>query len=78
MLPSFFKEQIVEKSKAKGVNGFYFSVKSNGNDMKQIAELLEKGIIKSHVSKIFPFEKMVDAHLQIETGRTVGKIVVTT
>lgn len=77
MLPSFFKEQIAEKAKARGVNGFYFSVKSNGDDMKQIAGLLEKGIIKSHVSKIFPFEKMADAHLQIETGRTVGKIVVT-
>jgi NADPH:quinone reductase-like Zn-dependent oxidoreductase len=77
MLPSFFKEQIAEKSKARGVNGFYFSVKSNGDDMKQIAGLLEKGIIKSHVSKIYPFEKMADAHLQIETGRTVGKIVVT-
>jgi NADPH:quinone reductase-like Zn-dependent oxidoreductase len=45
--------------------------------MKQLAELLEKGIIKSYVSQVFPFEKMADAHLQIETGRTVGKIVVT-
>ncbi len=77
MLPSVFKEQIAEKSKAKGVNGYYFSVQSNGDDMKQIAGLLEKGIIKSHISKIFSFEKIADAHLQIETGRTVGKIVVT-
>ena len=77
MLPSFFKEQIAEKAKARGVNGYYFSVQSNGEDMKQIAGLLEKGIIKSYVSQVFPFEKMADAHLQIETGRTVGKIVVT-
>jgi NADPH:quinone reductase-like Zn-dependent oxidoreductase len=77
MLPSFFKEQIAEKAKARGVNGYYFSVQSNGEDMKQIAGLLEKGIIKSHVSRVFPFEKMADAHLQIETGRTVGKIVIT-
>lgn len=77
MLPSFFKEQIAEKSKARGVNGYYFSVQSNGEDMKQIAGLLEKGIIKSYVSQVFPFEKIADAHLQIETGRTVGKIVAT-
>lgn len=76
MLPSFFKEQIAEKSKARRMNGFYFSVKSNGDDMRQIAGLLGKGIIKSHVSKIFPFEKMAEAHLQIEMGRTVGKIIV--
>jgi NADPH:quinone reductase-like Zn-dependent oxidoreductase len=45
--------------------------------MKRLAELLEKGIITSHVSKTFPFEQMREAHLQMETGRTVGKIVVT-
>ena len=77
MLPSFYKDLIVEKAKAKGVNGYYFSVRSNGDHMKQLASLLEKRIIKSHVSQTFPLEKMVDAHLQIESGRTVGKIVVT-
>ena len=77
MLPSFFKEQIAEKSKARGVNGYYFSVQSNGEDMKKLAELLEKGIIRSHVSQTFPLDKIGEAHLQIETGRTVGKIVLT-
>ncbi len=77
MLPSFFKEEIVQKSKAKEVNGYYFTVKSNGDDMKQLAELLAKGIIRSHVSQVFPFERMAEAHLQIETGKTKGKIVLT-
>jgi len=77
MLPSFFKEQIAEKSKARGVNGYYFSVQSNGEDMKKLAELLAKGVIRSHVSQTFPLDKIREAHLQIETGRTVGKIVVT-
>jgi len=45
--------------------------------MKQIAHLLETGAIKPHVSKTFPFEQMREAHLEQETGRTVGKIVVT-
>lgn len=78
MLPSFFKNEIAEKSKAKGVNGYYFSVRSNGKDMRQLAGLLEKGIIRSHVSQTFMFDKMKEAHWQIETGRTIGKIVVTT
>lgn len=77
VLPSIYKELIAEKAKAKAVKGYFFSVQSNGDDMKKLAELLEKGIIRSHVSQVFPFEKMGDAHLQIETGRTVGKIVVT-
>ena len=44
--------------------------------MKYLATLLENGKLKSHVSKSFAFNKMADAHDQIETGRTVGKIVV--
>ena len=77
VLPSFYKELIAEKAKAKGVSGYYFSVRSNGDDMKQLAQLLEKGIIRSHVSQVFPFEKMKEAHEQIETGKTKGKIVLT-
>jgi NADPH:quinone reductase-like Zn-dependent oxidoreductase len=77
MLPSFFKDEMAEKAKAKGVDGYYFSVKSNGDDMKQLAELMSERIIRSHISTVFPMEKIVDAHWQIETGKTKGKIVVT-
>jgi NADPH:quinone reductase-like Zn-dependent oxidoreductase len=76
MLPSFFKEEIIAKSAAKGVNGYFFSVRSNGDDMQKLATLLEKGIIRSHVSKNFSFDEIKEAHLQIESGRTKGKIVV--
>lgn len=76
MLPSIYKDLIVEKAKDRGVNGYFFSVQSNGSDMKQLADLLEKGVIRSHVSQVFSFEKMKEAHEQIETGKTKGKIVV--
>jgi NADPH:quinone reductase-like Zn-dependent oxidoreductase len=45
--------------------------------MEQLAELLEAGTIKPHVSKEFSFDNIAEAHAQIETGRTKGKIVVT-
>jgi NADPH:quinone reductase-like Zn-dependent oxidoreductase len=77
MLPSLFKEEIIAMAGAKGVNGYFFTVQSNGADMQQLATLLEKGIVRSHVSKKFSFDKMKEAHLQIESGRTQGKIVVT-
>ncbi len=76
MLPSIYKEEIAAKAKAKGVNGYFFSVRSNGEDMNQLAALLERGVIRSHVSKKYSFDQMKEAHLQIESGRTVGKIVV--
>jgi len=75
-LPSVTSEAVIAKAKEKNVNAFFFMVRSSGEDMKKIASLLEKGIIKSHVSKIFSLEEMAEAHRQIETGRTRGKVVV--
>lgn len=76
-IPSGLNETVVEKAKAKGVNGYFFLVQSSGEDMQHIAALLEKGILKSTVSKTFSFDQMGEAHLQVESGRTVGKVVVT-
>jgi NADPH:quinone reductase-like Zn-dependent oxidoreductase len=75
-IPSGLSEGITEKAKAKGVNGFFFLVESNGEDMKEIATLLEKGILKAQVAQVFPFEEMGKAHELVETGRVVGKVVV--
>ncbi|MGZ5192017.1 MAG: NADP-dependent oxidoreductase [Flavisolibacter sp.] len=76
-LPGGISDEKLEKLNSSGVNCYRILVQSNGDDMNQIAGLLENGIIKSHVSQLFPFEKMKDAHLQIETVRTKGKIVLT-
>lgn len=51
-------------------------VQSNGKDMETLAELLASGDLKAHVSKTFAFEDMGKAHEQLESGRTVGKVVV--
>ncbi|QNL51287.1 NADP-dependent oxidoreductase [Olivibacter sp. SDN3] len=76
-IPTGLNEAVTEKAKAKGVKGYFILVQSNGSDMQKIATLLEKGILKAHVSSTYPFEQMADAHLQVESGRTVGKVVVT-
>lgn len=76
-IPTGLNEEVTAKAEAKGVKGYFILVQSSGDDMKQIANLLESGAVKPHVSKIFPFGQMRDAHLEQETGRTVGKIVVT-
>jgi len=60
-----------------GVDAFFYLVESSGQDMKDIAELLSRGILKPHVSKVFPFAQMGEAHLAVDSGRTVGKVVVT-
>lgn len=76
-IPSALNGGVEEKSKAKRVNGYATFVQSSGEDMKTIAGLLEKGSLKSHISETYTFDQMAAAHHQMESGRTVGKIVVT-
>jgi NADPH:quinone reductase-like Zn-dependent oxidoreductase len=75
-LPSGQNETVSEKANEKGVKGYPILVKSDGDDMKEIAHLLEIGAIKAHVSESFSFDKLAKAHTAVESGRTVGKVVV--
>jgi NADPH:quinone reductase-like Zn-dependent oxidoreductase len=45
-------------------------------DMQAIADLLASGIVKTHISKVFPLEDMAKAHTFIQSKNTVGKIIV--
>lgn len=75
LLP-FISEELLLKAKEKNVTVHYSLVKSSGEDMKEIAALLKTGSLKSYVSKTFSFQQMALAHQEMETGKTVGKIVV--
>jgi NADPH:quinone reductase-like Zn-dependent oxidoreductase len=75
-IKSYFEGLIAEKAREKELFTIRMMVQSNGEDMKQIAKLLAEGKIHSHVSYKFPFRDLPKAHLQVETGRTTGKIVV--
>lgn len=76
-LPSgVISDDIKEVASVLGVNAVFQLVESSGADMRQIADWLATGKLKAEVSQVFPFDKLGDAHLAIETGRTRGKIVV--
>ena len=75
-IPTAMSEGVKEKAKAKGMIGLSMLVQSSGEDMQHISQLMEDHVLRSEVSKTFPFEKMAEAHLQLATGRTKGKIIV--
>jgi len=72
-----FPEDLQAMADQRNVVLEFVLVQSSGEDMNTLKGMLEADELKPHVSQIFPFEKMADAHNQIESGRTVGKIVVT-
>lgn len=70
-------ENVEEKAKAKGMKGIKMLVQSSGEDMQNLASLLEEGALKPEVSVQLPFEKMKEAFTQVASGKTRGKVVVT-
>ncbi len=71
------KESIVSEAKKKNVQVSLRALQFNGEDLRALAGLLSTGNVKSHIAKIYPFTSMAEAHQQVETRRTAGKIVLT-
>lgn len=51
-------------------------MRAEGNQLSQITKLIEAGIIKPVIDKVFPFEQTNEAMAYVETGRAKGKVVV--
>jgi len=72
-----FPEDLQAAADEQQVELEFVMVQSNGAEMNTLSSMLKNGALKAHVSATFPFEQMADAHRQVESGRTVGKAVVT-
>lgn len=68
-------DKIQTKAKEKNVHLSLWGMRGNGEDLRSIAGLLSRGVVKPHIAAIYPFSEIVEAHRQIETRRTAGKIV---
>jgi NADPH:quinone reductase-like Zn-dependent oxidoreductase len=76
-IPSGASESVKEKAALAGMTGDTFRVHSDGNNMNEIAGLLKAGVLRSHVSQVFGFDHIQQAHQAVESGRTRGKVVIT-
>ncbi len=70
-----FPEELQAAATNRGVNLSNLLVQSSGEDMNTLRGMLEDGTLKPHVSKVYDFSEVAEAHNQIESGRTVGKLV---
>jgi NADPH:quinone reductase-like Zn-dependent oxidoreductase len=67
---------IRRKAAARGVHYSFLFMRANGNQLGQITTLIDKGIIRPVVDRIFPFGDTNEALAFVETGRAKGKVVV--
>jgi NADPH:quinone reductase-like Zn-dependent oxidoreductase len=71
-----FPEEVTAYAEQHNIEVSFLLVQSNGTDMNTLKGMLETGILHPHVSKTFAFVEMADAHAQVESGRTIGKVIV--
>jgi NADPH:quinone reductase-like Zn-dependent oxidoreductase len=51
-------------------------MKASGMQLREITRLIDSGVIRPVVDRVFPFESTNEAMAYVESGRAKGKVVV--
>jgi NADPH:quinone reductase-like Zn-dependent oxidoreductase len=69
--------RVRKKAKSLGVLYSFLFMRAQGQQLSEITSLIEAGVIRPVVDRVFPFEKTNEALAYVETGRAKGKVVIT-
>ena len=67
---------IRSQAKRRHVHYSFLFMRANGGQLATIASLIDDGIIRPVVDRVFPFASTKDAMAYVEAGRARGKVVV--
>ena len=68
------KHLLSEKGEYKSVNGSGYASETL-QQLQLLKKLFEKGKFKAVIDKVFPMDKIVEAHRYVDTGRKKGNVV---
>jgi NADPH:quinone reductase-like Zn-dependent oxidoreductase len=68
---------IRKKAKARGVGYAFLFMRADGAQLARITTLIEAGVIRPVLDRVFPFARTAEALAHVETGRAKGKVVIT-
>jgi NADPH:quinone reductase-like Zn-dependent oxidoreductase len=68
--------RIRRQARRHHVSYSFLFMKANGDQLREIAALIDAGSIRPVVDRVFPFEATREALAYVETGRAKGKVVV--
>src|SRR5947208_16423557 len=72
----FLSYGVRAKAKRHQVNYSFLFMRANGDQLAEITALIDAGIIRPVVDRVFPFESTDEAMAYVEAGRAKGKVVV--
>jgi NADPH:quinone reductase-like Zn-dependent oxidoreductase len=68
--------RIRKKAKRHRVSYSFLFMKASGDQLREIGRLIDSGVIRAVVDRVFPFESTNEAMAYVEKGRAKGKVVV--
>jgi NADPH:quinone reductase-like Zn-dependent oxidoreductase len=76
MIMSALSYGIRAKAKRRQVHYSFLFMRANGGQLAEIASLIDDGVIRPVVDRVFPFASTKEAMAYVEAGRAKGKVVV--
>jgi NADPH:quinone reductase-like Zn-dependent oxidoreductase len=67
---------IRKKAKKRGISYSFVFMRANGEQLSKITSLIDDGIIRPVLDRVFPFAATLEALAYLEKGRAKGKVVV--
>jgi NADPH:quinone reductase-like Zn-dependent oxidoreductase len=67
---------IKNKARRLGVDYSFLFMRADGNQLSVITKLINGGIIKPVIDKVFTFDQTNEALAYVEAGRSKGKVVI--
>ena len=67
---------IRKKAKKRGISYSFVFMRANGEQLSKITSLIDSGIIRPVLDRVFPFAATSEAMALLEKGRAKGKVVV--
>jgi NADPH:quinone reductase-like Zn-dependent oxidoreductase len=68
--------RIRRKARRRHVRYSFLFMRASGDQLRELASLIDSGIIRPVLDRVFPFESTKEAIAYVETGRAKGKVVV--
>lgn len=67
---------VLKTAKARGIDYSFLFMKADGAQLALLGKLIDSGVIRPVVDKVFPFAQTPEALAYVETGRAKGKVVI--
>jgi alcohol dehydrogenase len=68
--------QIRRKAKRRGVTYSFLFMEGSGSQLRALGSLIDSGVIRPVIDRVFPFQSTAEALAYVEKGRAKGKVVV--